>query len=189
MSPLAGQATDQMLAGNGEQSFQVSDRLRSEMEKLFSECQGGNCPGGDELDSFLKLQRMKPGNNFAQMSRSMKFGKAGGRGRGSAQGQGQGEGTSGDSGYAVTDGSNMEVLGNESAARGNSRGKQSSRYGNGAGTLASSDSKADQPKSDAVKGLNPVNRQSGAVASEAVIEEYNDVVESYFKAITTKKKP
>jgi len=27
------------------------------------------------------------------------------------------------------------------------------------------------------------------VASEAVIEEYNDVVESYFKAITTKKKP
>jgi histone H3/H4 len=38
-----------------------------------------------------------------------------------------------------------------------------------------------------MKGLNPVNRQSAANASEAVIEEYSDVVENYFKAITTKK--
>jgi hypothetical protein len=42
-------------------------------------------------------------------------------------------------------------------------------------------------KPDVVKGLNPVNRQSGAIASEARIEEYNDVVEGYFKALTTRK--
>ena len=40
-----------------------------------------------------------------------------------------------------------------------------------------------------MKGLNPINRQSGAVSSEATIEEYNAVVESYFKTITTKKQP
>jgi hypothetical protein len=38
-----------------------------------------------------------------------------------------------------------------------------------------------------LKGLNPVNRQSGANSAEAVMEEYNDVVENYFKAITTKQ--
>lgn len=96
MEPLASQATGQMLAGDGEQSFQLADRLRNEMEKLFGECQGGNCPSGDELDSYLKLQRMKPGNNFAQMARSRKFGF--GRGRGEA---GTGEGMMGTSGYAV----------------------------------------------------------------------------------------
>jgi hypothetical protein len=46
--------------------------------------------------------------------------------------------------------------------------------------------KTEIEKSDAMKGLNPVNRQSGAVASETVLEEYNDVVENYFKAITTR---
>ena len=58
-----------------------------------------------------------------------------------------------------------------------------------AGALAGTTAAADPDKADVLKGLNPVNRQSGAVASETVIEEYNDVVENYFKAITTKKKP
>ena len=88
LHPLAEQAASQMLAGNGDQSFNLADRLRSEMEKLFGECQGGNCPSCNELDSYLRLQRMSPGNNFAQMSRSRKFG--GVSGKGSAEGQGQG---------------------------------------------------------------------------------------------------
>ena len=88
MEPLAEQATGEMLAGDGEQSFQLADRLRSEMEKLFGECQGGNCPSGDELDAYLRLQRMNPGNNFAQMARSRKFGF--GKGHGLAGGMGQG---------------------------------------------------------------------------------------------------
>ena len=72
------------------------------MEKLFGECQGGNCPSANELDAYLRLQRMSPGNNFAQMSRSRKFGSA--SGRGFAPGPGQGEGMMGTSGYAVMDG-------------------------------------------------------------------------------------
>jgi len=185
LHPLAEQATGQMLAGNGDQSFNLADRLRSEMEKLFGECQGGNCPSSGELDSYLRLQRMNPGNNFAQMSRSRKFGSA--SGKGSAQGQGQGEGAMGTSGYAVMDGGRMNVMGNESSAnRSGAASRQSSRFGKGAGGLAGGAGSTDVDKSDVMKGLNPVNRQSGAVSSGSTIEEYNDVVENYFKAITTR---
>jgi ElaB/YqjD/DUF883 family membrane-anchored ribosome-binding protein len=183
MEPLASQTTGQMLAGDGEQSFQLADRLRSEMEKLFGECRGGNCPSSDELDTYLKLQRLNPGNNFAQMSRSRKFGF----GKGNSPGQGQGEGMMGSSGFAVMDGSNPNVLGNESSANnGNAAARQSSRFGKGAGPLATG-GKGVVEKPDVLKGLNPVNRQSAAESSETVIEEYNDVVDSYFKAITTKQ--
>ncbi len=185
LQPLAQQATGQMLAGNGERSFRLADRLRSEMEKLFGDCQGGNGAACDNLDNYLKLQRMNPGKNFAQMSRSRKFGMNFGMLPGSGP-----AGTSGSSGYAVMDGSKLAVMGNEfMPSRNSATGKQPSRVGKGAGTLAGNPGGLDTDKADSIKGLNPVNRQSGAVASETVIEEYNDVVESYFKAITTKKKP
>lgn len=185
MPSLAQQATDQMLAGNGENSYALADRLRGEMKKLFSECQGGNCPSSNELDSYLKLQRqLKPGNNFTQMRMSRKFGNGTKDGFGLAKGEGQ----AGSSGYAVMDGSKMSVMGNEvSPSRGSAKGKQSARNGKGAGTLAGSVGAAQTDKPDVIKGLNPVNRQSGAVSSEAAVEEYNDVVENYFKTITTKK--
>jgi ElaB/YqjD/DUF883 family membrane-anchored ribosome-binding protein len=183
LEPLAEQATGQMLAGVGDQSFQLADRLRGEMEKLFGQCQGGNCPSGNELDSYLRLQRMNSGNNFAQMSRSRKFGFGNGRG----QAGGMGEGQMGTSGYAAVDGSTLNVMGNESSIRnGNAAARQSSRYGKGAGALAAG-AKGEPGNPDVMKGLNPVNRQSGAVSSETVIEEYNDLVDSYFKAITTKQ--
>jgi hypothetical protein len=185
LKPMAEQATSRMLADSGEQSFQLADRLRGEMEKMFGECQGGNCPSGNELDNYLKLQRMNPNHNFAQMSRSRKFGF--GNGRGMASGMGQGEGANGSSGYAMMDGSTLNVLGNESSAgKDGKTARQSSRNGRGAGQLAGG-ANAQAEKSDAMKGLNPVNRQSGAVKSETVIDEYNDVVENYFKNITTKK--
>jgi hypothetical protein len=183
MEPLAEQATGQMLAGAGDQSFELSDRLRSEMEKLFGECQGGNCPSNGELDTYLRLLHMNPGSSFAQMARSQKFGF----GKGHGQGSGMGEGMMGTSGYAVMDGANMDVMGNESSvSNGNSAAHQSSRFGKGAGQAVAG-GKGETGTPDVVKGLNPVNRQSGAESSEAVIEEYNDVVDSYFKAITTKK--
>jgi hypothetical protein len=183
LQPLAQQATDRMLAGRGDQSSDLAERLRGEMEKMFSECQGGDCPSSGELDNYLRLQRLNPNNNFAQMSRSRKFGS--GLGRGLAGGQGEGQ--MGTSGYAMTDGSTLKVLGNESSPRNGSKAsRQSSRLGRGAGVLADN-GKSEIEQSQAMKGLNPVNRQSGAVASETVIEEYNDVVENYFKAITTKK--
>jgi len=184
LQPLAQQATGQMLAGNGERSFRLAERLRSEMEKLFSDCKACGGAACNNLDAYLRLLRMEPGNNFAQMSRSRKFGV------GMLPGLGQGQGEAGSSGYAVADGSKMAVMGNEfMPSRSSATGKQPSRVGKGAGTLAGIPGGLDTDQADSIKGLNPVNRQSGAVASETVIEEYNDVVESYFKAITTRKKP
>ncbi len=79
---------------------------------------------------------MNPGNNFAQMARSRKFGFGNGRG----QAGGMGEGQMGTSGYAAMDGSSLNVMGNESSARaGSAAARQSSRYGKGAGTLAAGD--------------------------------------------------
>jgi hypothetical protein len=134
------------------------------------------------LDNYLKLQHLNPNQNFAQMARSRKFGFGFGRGR-----PGQGEGESGSSGYAMADGSNPQVLGNESNPQNSGKAsRQSSRFGKGAGVLAShADGQVEKP--DTMKNLNPVNRQSGAVASETVVDQYNDVVENYFKAITTRK--
>jgi len=103
-------------------------------------------------------------------------------------GRAQGQGQAGSSGYAMTDGNAAQVLGNESKASsgGSKASRQSSRFGQGAGLLAGQ-AGGEVEKPDAMKNLNPVNRQSGAVASETVVEQYNDVVENYFKAITTKK--
>jgi hypothetical protein len=186
LGQLARQATGQMLAGDGERSFNLAERLRGEMEKLFSQCQGGNCPSGNELDAYLKLQRlMNPGRNFAQMSLSRKFGRGGQQG----MAMGMGQGAMGTSGYAVN-GSAMSVLGNEqSPSRGSATARQSSRFGNGAGALAGKTGAVEAEKADVMKGLNPVNRQSGAVDSETVLEEYSALVDNYFKAITTKKNP
>jgi hypothetical protein len=184
---LARQATGQMLAGNGDRSFRLAERLRAEMEKLFTDAQSGNCPSCQELDSYLKLQRgLNPGNNFAQMARSRKSGMNFGRGLG----QGQGQGESGESGYAMTDGSKVDVMGNEpQAQRGNATARQSSRQGKGIGGAALNPAATQTDKADVVKNLTLLNRQSGAVSSETLIEEYSDLVDHYFKTITTGKNP
>ncbi len=182
MQQLAGMATDQMLAGAGSQSFDLADRLRGEMERLFGVA-GGSGPSSGELDTYLRLQRMNPGSNFAQMARSRNFGFGKGRGEGSGEGQGM----MGTSGYAVMDGSTVDVMGNESFVHNSTTtSRQSSRNGKGAGALAAGE-RGQIATPDEIKGLNPVNRQSGADSSETVIQEYNDLVDSYFKAITTKK--
>lgn len=184
LRPLAERATERMLAAAGDEAYQTAERLRAEMEKLFNECQGGNCPSSGELDNYLTLQKKNPGNNFSQMARSRKFGTASGRGMGMAQGEGQ----MGSSGYAVIDGAQLKVLGNESSARNSSaRARDSAKQGKGQGTtLANARGTAENP--DVLKNLNPVDRQSGAVSSEAGIDEYSAVVESYFKSITSKRK-
>ena len=44
-------------------------------------------------------------------------------------------------------------------------------------------------KADVVNGVNAVNRESGAVQGETMIEQYSDIVEKYFKAITKPAEP
>jgi hypothetical protein len=190
LSSLARQATSQMLAGKGDRSFRLADRLRSEMDKLFTDAeQGGDCPNCSELDSYLRLVRgMNPGQNFAQMARSKKFGMKPGQGKSRAEGTGVGQ--SGDSGYALKDSPMADIMGNEQRPqRGQTTARQSTRLGQGVGGIPGLDSGPHNDKPDGPKDLKPVNRQSGAVSAETTIEEYSDLVDSYFKAITTKKKP
>jgi len=181
---LARQATGQMLAGNGDRSFRLADRLRDEMEKLFTDAQSGNCPSCEEVDSYLKLVRgLNPGRNFAQMGRSRKPGMDLARGLGQSPGQGQ----SGESGFAMNDASQVEVMGNEpQAQRGKASARQSDRQASALAALPAQASAQTDP-ADVLKNLNPLNRQSGAVSSETPIEEYSDLVDHYFKTLTTRK--
>lgn len=190
LQQLAWNATRSLLAGQGEESFQSTDRLREEMAKLFGECQSeGGQPGRQELDQYLKLTRggrpgksgMQAGNSFSQMMKSRNFRKPGKK---SGQGSGQsGQGESGESGYAIQSQQSLDVLGNESFVQRGQQGTQSARSG-GAGSGAAAAEGVQLDKSDLLKNLKPVNRQSGAVQSESLIEEYSEVVERYFKALT-----
>ncbi len=181
MNRLAQQATDRMLAAQGDDAFQLSDRLRSEMEKLFSECKSKGNEQSEELDAYMKLQRrLRPGNNFAQMMQSHKFG--------GAQGNGQKMGTSGNgargsSGYAVMEGPSMSVMGNETFAD-----KGGPRQSGGTGRSQEKSNPKNQTaafeKPDAVKDVKPVNRKSDAVTPESTVDQYSDIVDKYFKAIS-----
>lgn len=157
------------------------------MAKLFSECESGNCPNQGELDGYLSLKRSKKGGQtFSQMSLSQKFGM----GQGEGFGQGQGTGLNGSSGFAIGGRPQIGLLGNErKAQQGQASSRQSARGGKGAGAGQGPGDGPEHAKADIVKGLKPINRQSGAVAADTVSEEYSDLVDSYFKAITTKQKP
>ncbi|RYD78369.1 MAG: hypothetical protein EOP84_14345 [Verrucomicrobiaceae bacterium] len=175
---LASQATNAMLAGQGAQGAQLAGRLRGEMEKLFSECNSKGGEMSNELDQSLSLSHgMNPGNSFQQMMQNRKFGGKPGNGFGMGA-----SGPGGASGYAVQMGPNANVLGNETAIS-----NSSSQPGAKGLTQAKSEPPSagvalDKPHT--AHGVNAVNRESGAVQGEAGIEQYSDLVEKYFKAIT-----
>jgi hypothetical protein len=177
LQSISNKAIDAMLEGNGAQGAQLAENLRGEMEKLFSQC---NKPGGmnDELDQYLTVQRsMKPGNSFKQMMQTRKFGN------GNKPGMGSGKGNGGKDGYAIITGPNANVLGGETRISESEKSAQGGPNKNkakpdGATATAAVD------KQDVVNGVQPVNRESSAVQGEAGIEQYGDIVEKYFKAIT-----
>jgi hypothetical protein len=132
------------------------------------------------MDQYLRLNKgLNPGNSFQQMMQSRKRG-----GQGRSGEAGQGEGQSGESGFAISSEPTTDIMGNESSITSNSGSKQKGKPGAGQG-LANPDANGvafDKP--DTVKGVTPVNRESGAVNSETTVEEYRDLVEKYFKKIT-----
>lgn len=172
----ANNATKAMLEGRGDQSAQLSQQVSNELESLFGQCKGQQGEMSNELDSYLGLTRgMKPGNNFKQMMQCRKFGNG--------QQSGRGRGQAGQGGFAVTDGQQSNVMGNETSIS-NPESKRP-------GSNGQSRMKNDQPpapaavdKTDVVQGMKPADRASDAVQSESVIERYSDLVEKYFKAIT-----
>lgn len=185
LQTLANKATGEMLAGNGDKGAQLAETLRGEMEKLFSKCNGKEGEMSSELDQYMSIQASMPGKqNFKQMMQSKKFGN----GRGFKPGQGQ-MGSGGRDGQAVYTGPNANVMGNESRVSDADKAKL-----NGAGKNQATPDGATAPvaldKADVVNGVNAVNRESGAVQGETMIEQYSEIVEKYFKAITKPaKKP
>ena len=173
---LARNATGAMLDGRGDTSAQLAQHVSTELDKLFSQCEGQEGPMSKELDSYLGLSRgLKPGNNFQQMMQSKKFGNG--------QQSGSGRGEAGQGGFAVKDGQQSNVMGNETSI--------SDAESKRAGSKGQSQMKNNQPtapaavdKTDVVQGMKPTDRASDAVQSESVIEQYSDLVEKYFKAIT-----
>jgi hypothetical protein len=174
---LSGQATAAMLEGNGAQGSLLAENLRGEMEKLFSQCNGKEGEMNGELDQYLSVQRsMKPGNSFRQMMRTRKFGN------GTKPGMSPGKGLGGNDGYAVIVGPNANVLGSEKPIT-ESQKAQSGTGPNKAKANAA-DARATVDRQDVLPDAPPLNRESRAVQGEAGIEQYSDIVEKYFKAIT-----
>ncbi len=182
LQTLANKATGEMLAGNGDKGSQLAETLRGEMEKLFSKCNAKEGEMSSELDQYMSIQAGMPGRGtFKQMMQSKKFG-----GRGFKPGQGQ-MGNGGRDGQAVYTGPNANVMGNESRVSDSDKAKM-----NGAGKNQATPDGATAPvaldKADVVNGVNAVNRESGAVQGETMIEQYSEIVEKYFKAITREPK-
>jgi hypothetical protein len=181
LQTLAHQSTGEMLAGNGANGAQLAENLRGEMEKLFSQCNSKEPGMNDELDQYLTVERgMKPGANFKQMMQSHKFGGSGGFKPGAGQ-----QGNGGRDGYAIISGQNPNVLGNEALP---SNANKAQKGGDDKGKARPAGAQPDLDKSDVVKGVNPLNRESEAVQSETIIQQYSDLVDEYFKAITKEPK-
>jgi hypothetical protein len=178
---MARSATAKMLDGDGEQGALLAQRLETEMRKLFGQCTGSGEGDSKELDQYLSLTLGSGnGQSFGQMRKCRKLGLNSGEFPGMGQGIGEG------SGYSMNSEPQAPVLGNEQF---NPKGpKQSSKMsgnGNEPGGLATEGTPAPQMDApDVMKGLNPADRQSGAVHSEGAIEEYRSVVDEYFKNIT-----
>jgi hypothetical protein len=174
---LAKKATGEMVAGNGSNGAHLSESLRGEMEKLFSQCNSKGGEMSNELDQYLGIQRsLKPGSSFKQMMQCHKFGT------GSKPGF-SGQGNGGTEGYSMTSGENPNVLGNENPISESDKAKVS---GNGKNKALPNAAEAPVAldKTDVLHDVNPVNRQSEAVQGETSLEQYNDLVEKYFKALT-----
>ncbi len=183
LQTLANKATSEMLAGHGDYGSDLAESLRSAMEKLFSQCNGKGEGMNDELDQYMSIQRsLNPRQSFQQMMQCKKFGSS----RGFKPGRG-GEGNGGSDGYAVMTGPNANVLGNEASVSASDKAEVNGQGKNKA-TASGEAPSVTLDKPDVIQGVNPVNRESEAVQGETTIEQYSDIVEKYFKALTKGRK-
>ncbi len=172
----AKNATRAMADGNGNDGANLAEHLRGEMEKMFSQCNGKQGEMSDELDQKMSIQRsLNPKNSFQQMMQCKKFGDG--------QKPGQGKGNGGRDGYALQVGPNANVLGNEARI---SESDRAERSGQGLNKAVPDGARPELAldKPDVVRGVQETNRESEAVQGEATIEQYREIVEKYFRAIT-----
>jgi hypothetical protein len=171
-----------MLSGRGPESHDRAEHLRSEMEKLMSEC--GDCKGEacNEFAMRLKLSRsMLAGDTFSQMSKCRKFGF------GKNQGFG-GMGSGGMMAMGTTQpGQSQTLLGGESML-GRREGGQSVNTSDGLAQIkppAGSETAAEA--AGARTGINAETAVSSSLSGEAALDDYRTVVDAYFRRLTLNK--
>lgn len=181
---LADRSSQVMLAGRAGPSHDQAEHLRAEMEKLMGEC--SQCQGGmgGEFETRLSLMRgMRPGNTFAQMSQCRNFGLNLG------QGQGMGGGGMGFAGMMGRGGPQMgpgmSLLGGESVlgqdARESANASSGKAQADPAEGIDLSEGAGNSP------GPRQLDRPSDAITGDAVIGEYSDLVDAYFRKLTSSK--
>ncbi len=184
----AQRASRSMLAAQGQESHDRAETLREDMAKMMSECK--NCkPGmGEEFAQRLSLARsMLAGQTFEQMAMCRKFGK------GKGKGKGQGMGEAGAGGMMASGNSTNQppksLLGGETKlGRRDKPESATASKGQANGTLSPGASLSSDP--DNKNGtITTSNRTSTEAARDAAAEEYRDLVEAYFRKLTTTPKP
>ncbi|HWB02298.1 MAG TPA: DUF4175 family protein [Verrucomicrobiales bacterium] len=182
LPPLADTSAKTMLTGRGAESHDRAEHLRSEMEKLMSQC--GDCQGGacKEFNARLKLMRsMMAGDTFSQMSQCRKFGfgkNPGGAGMGS--GGMMAMGTS-------QPGQQQSLLGGESML-GHRQGGQSVNSSNAVAQMKSPPGAETAADATAARtGINAETTASTSLNGEAALDDYRAVVDAYFRRLTLNK--
>gem|GEM_PF-6810045 len=85
-------------------------------------------------------------------------------------------------GYAIIDGPQANVMGSEQPIMESTKAQSGTGPNKAKATDAGATAALD--KQDVVPSMAPVNRESTAVQGEAGIEQYSEIVDRYFKAIS-----
>ena len=186
LTSLAENAAGSMLAARGSESLQRAEHLRQEMEKLMgqcSQCQGGM---GESFALRLALMQMMAGNTFSQMAQNRNFGLGLGFGLG-VGGAGMGLAGSFAMGRPVA-GPNVSLLGGESMLGQNAREESAATSpGQADGSPSPGLALASGPTEGAGAGPSKLVRPADSALGGAVIAEYDDLVDAYFRRLTTRR--
>lgn len=183
---MADRASRSMLAARSAESHDRAEALRAAMEKLMPQCKSCQPGMGGEFAQRLSLARsMLAGNTFEQMAMSRKFGL----GRG-PPGMGIGMGSGGDGGWMAWGNTanrpQTSLLGSETRL-GRRDGPESvtASKGQAQGAAAPGAALADDEGSPAAPGVTTSSRPSTTAATDAAAEQYRELVDAYFRKLTT----
>ncbi|MBK1833070.1 DUF4175 family protein [Roseibacillus ishigakijimensis] len=182
LPPLGRESSQSMLSGKGSQSHAQASDLQQKMESLMSSCSQCQGQGQSELDHYLSLSLdSPPGQNFQQMMDSLCFNP------GSQGSSGMGQGGSFATG--IMPGQQMGLLGGRSlllgpigrtlAGQAGTRGN----FGQSGQPLARVESNRAESEQEAS------SRETQTPESQATLQEYENLTEAYFRALTRTPNP
>ena len=143
----------------------------------------GFCMGG-QLALRLKLMRsMAAGSTFGQMMQCMNFGMNKGR-----SGMGSGTGFGGMFADGAMEGPQQSLLGSETMLGHAEKESATASNGKAEGTPSPGADRADDSASGRHSGIVPASRPTGSISGDAALDDYNQLVDAYFRRLTTPQK-